>query len=225
MTAAAAEVIAWRAGPWLARYVPVDRQELWAVIEDARADASGGADVVAARAASLLAPLSAEQIVAAAQLLWNLMADSYRGDLWAAAYLINGGASDDGFEYFRGWLIAQGREAFNSAVADPDSLATLPAVQAAAAKGEVLEGEPVLGIAWDAYLTATGQRLPPGSFTISYPPISFGWDFDDDTAMRARLPRLARLFMGPSQLRRTRGQTSREQNHPGDIDDLLVQRT
>jgi hypothetical protein len=109
------------------------------------------------------------------------------------------GASDDGFEYFRGWLIAQGREAFDSAVADPDSLAALPAVQAAAAQGEELESEPVLGIAWDAYLTVTGQSLPAGSFTISYPPISFGWDFDDDAAMRARLPRLAGLFMDPGQ--------------------------
>jgi hypothetical protein len=40
------------------------------------------------------------------------MADSYQGDLRAAAYLINGGASDDGFEYFRGRLITQGREVY-----------------------------------------------------------------------------------------------------------------
>jgi hypothetical protein len=199
MTAVAAGVVACRAGARLARCVPVDMQDFWAVIEDARAGAPGGADVVAARAAGLLAALPAEQIVAAAQLLWDLMADSYRGDLWAAAYLINGGASDDGFEYFRGWLIAQGREAFDSAVADPDSLAALPVVQAAAAQGEELECEPVLGIAWDACLTATGERLPAGSFTISYPPVSFGWDFDDEAAMRARLPRLARLFMDPGQ--------------------------
>ncbi|MFL6076856.1 MAG: DUF4240 domain-containing protein [Mycobacteriales bacterium] len=37
------------------------------------------------------------------------MAESYQGDLWGAAYLINGGASDDGFDYFRGWLIARTR--------------------------------------------------------------------------------------------------------------------
>jgi hypothetical protein len=87
----------------------VNKQEFWAVIEQARADAdSSDAEAIAARAAELLAVLPPEQIAAAAQPLWDLMADSYRGDLWAAAYLINGGASDDGFEYFRGWLYYPG---------------------------------------------------------------------------------------------------------------------
>jgi hypothetical protein len=31
-------------------------------------------------------------------------------DQWGAAYLANGGCSDDGFDYFRGWLIGQGRK-------------------------------------------------------------------------------------------------------------------
>lgn len=96
----------------------VNRQEFWDVIEQARADVgSAAADAVAARATEVLALLPPAQIAAAAQPLWDLMADSYRGDLWAAAYLINGGASDDGFEYFRGWLITQGREVFERAVA------------------------------------------------------------------------------------------------------------
>ena len=43
--------------------------------------------------------------------------------LWGAAYLINGGASTDGFEYFRSWLISMGRNVFTAAVLDPDSLA------------------------------------------------------------------------------------------------------
>jgi hypothetical protein len=121
--------------------VPVDRQSLWAVIEDARAQASGDADAVATQAVEILRGRSREEIVGAAQPLWDLMADSYRCDLWAAAYLINGGASDDGFEYFRGRLIAEGREVFERAVADPDSLADVPAVRTAAAEEEELECE------------------------------------------------------------------------------------
>jgi len=50
------------------------------------------------------------------------MADSYRVDLWGAAYLINGGCSDDAFEYFRGWLIVQGRGTYERIVADPPIL-------------------------------------------------------------------------------------------------------
>lgn len=44
-------------------------------------------------------------------------------DLWAAAFVMNGGCSDDGFLYFRLWLVAQGREVFEEAVRNPDSLA------------------------------------------------------------------------------------------------------
>jgi hypothetical protein len=50
---------------------------------------------------------------------------AYTWKLWGAAYVINGGASDDGFEYFQRWLISKGREIFNAAVSDPDSLADI----------------------------------------------------------------------------------------------------
>jgi hypothetical protein len=57
----------------------VNRQEFWDVIEQARADAgSAAADAVAARATEVLALLPPAQIAAAAQPLWDLMADSYR---------------------------------------------------------------------------------------------------------------------------------------------------
>jgi hypothetical protein len=57
-----------------------------------------------------------------------------------------------------------------------------------------LWGEEVLGIVWNAHLAATGQQLPPDAFTIDYPTIDVGWDFDDHTATRA-LPRLSRLYL------------------------------
>jgi hypothetical protein len=56
---------------------------------------------------------------------------SYRWDLWGVAYLINGGCSDDGFRYFRDWLISEGRSVFESAISNPNSLAELPTVSLA----------------------------------------------------------------------------------------------
>ena len=53
---------------------------------------------------------------------------AYRQELWGAAYLINGGCSDDGFVYFLGWLIAQGRDVYQAALPDPDSLVSHPSV-------------------------------------------------------------------------------------------------
>lgn len=46
--------------------------------------------------------------------------------LYGAAVLINGGVSDDRFDYFKNWLILQGRDVYHKAVADPDTLADIP---------------------------------------------------------------------------------------------------
>ena len=51
------------------------------------------------------------------------MDEAYRWDLWAAAYVIGGGCSDDGFIDFRATLISHGRETFEKAKEDPDTLA------------------------------------------------------------------------------------------------------
>ena len=89
------------------------------------------------------------------------MADSYRSSLWAAAYVINAGCSDDGFGYFRGWLMFQGRETFGQAVADPDSLADLAAVRLAIANQAIAECESALY----TLRGRTGQRPATRSLT------------------------------------------------------------
>jgi hypothetical protein len=59
------------------------------------------------------------------------IAESYRWDLWGAAYVMNGGCSDDGFRYFRDWLISEGRDVFEAALREPESLADVPKVELA----------------------------------------------------------------------------------------------
>jgi hypothetical protein len=176
----------------------VDADTFWKLIADARASVADPSDseAVAAAATSLLAARPPAEIVAAQQVLWDLMAESYRNPLWAAAYLINGGCSDDGFDYFRGWLLTQGEDTYNSVLASPDSLATLPAVVAAAESGTEFECEAALSIAWDAHIKATGMRLPQDAFTIRYPDLDPDWDFefDDEAEMARRLPRLSALY-------------------------------
>ncbi|MEV0567096.1 DUF4240 domain-containing protein [Dactylosporangium sp. NPDC050588] len=173
--------------------------DVWRLISAARADLGGSpsSDDVAAAVVRLLRSWPAADIAAFEQPFDELVAVSYRAGLWAAAYVINGGASDDGFEYFRGWLIAQGRETFERALADPDSLATHPAVVAAAAECDGLECEDVLAVVWQAYRDRTGgEELPARAFTIRYPDLDPDWefDFDDEAEMRRRLPRLMALY-------------------------------
>ncbi|MFI5608773.1 DUF4240 domain-containing protein [Amycolatopsis sp. NPDC051903] len=158
----------------------------WQLIDSART--SGGS------AAELLAGRPRDEIVAAQRTLDELLATSHRSTLWAAAHLVNGGCSDDGFDYFRGWLLTQGRTAFEAAVADPDSLADVAAVRAAAADGAELECEDVLYLATTAHLTATGEPLPAGGLLTRLPPLEPDFDVEDPDEVRERLPRLSELF-------------------------------
>jgi hypothetical protein len=170
----------------------MDRNAFWGLIDEARSRAADDHAVPAA-ATALLAVRPREDILAFQQILWDLMAESYRDPLWGAAYQINGGCSDDGFDYFRAWLIGQGRAAYEGAVADPDSLATLPVVQAAAEQFMELDQEDVLSIAWNAYRTAFGEAIPQ-EWSVRYPKLEGGWDFDDRAETRRRLPRLTALY-------------------------------
>lgn len=123
----------------------------------------------------------------------ELMDAANRIDLWGAAYLINGGCSDDGFHDFRAWLIGRGRHVYEAAVRNPDTLA------------DVLDGEPVDGFGLEVaavrvYEERTGRDdfydrldreeagLPPP------PPEGDDWDFEDAIEMRRRFPRLSRLY-------------------------------
>ncbi|WFE61869.1 DUF4240 domain-containing protein [Micromonospora sp. WMMD714] len=172
-------------------------EDFWQLIDQARSGAGGEADAVAARAVALLAERAPEDIVGYAHHQQRVLAASYRVDLWGAAYLINGGASDDGFEYFRGWLMTQGRAVFAAAVAAPDSLAELPRIRSAALSGEEFECEDMLAAPWDAYRKATATDLPAERDRVPVPDLNDFWDFDDEEEARRRLPKLAALFVEP----------------------------
>jgi uncharacterized protein DUF4240 len=171
--------------------------DFWAVIDRATADRPGSPDEVAKRAVADLGARDPDEIVAWGRHLDKVMAASAKEDLWAAAYLINGGCSEDGFDNFRGWLIAHGREVVAKAVQQPDSLAELPTVVAAAASGAVFEAEEVLSIAAKAYEQATGSELPPSDVTVTRPDPAELWDFDNEDEMARRLPELSALFLAP----------------------------
>lgn len=153
---------------------------------------------IAEQATALLAGYAPRDILDAERVLQELMAASDRAPLWTAARVISGGGPcfDEGFDYFRGWLIAQGREVFEGAVADADRLAELPEIRASAPEEIEPDGEEILGIARDAYERATGAELPESAFTLNRPAVGPDLDFDDRERMTALLPRLTALYPG-----------------------------
>jgi hypothetical protein len=172
--------------------------DFWAVIDRATVDRPASPAEVAERAVADLASRDPEEIVAWGRHLDKVLAASGTEDLWAAAYLINGGCSEEGFDSFRGWLVAHGRAAVAGAVRSPDVLAEMPAVRAAADTGAVFEAEEVLTIADRAYEKATGEPPPPvADRPRTRPEAADLWDFDNEEEMHRRLPRLAALFLEP----------------------------
>jgi hypothetical protein len=176
----------------------VDTEQFRELIKDARRRQVPGAtdgQAVAARASALLSAYPLGEIVASGPVLRKLLAESYRAPLWAAAYMINGGCSNDGFDDFRGWLIVQGREVSERIVTDPDALAGLPVIRAERPGAERFECEHTLYIVSMEYWQTTGEDYPDCVCTIRDPSLDPGWDceFSDRTEMRRRLPRLAAL--------------------------------
>ncbi|MGI5215627.1 DUF4240 domain-containing protein [Plantactinospora sp. CA-290183] len=171
--------------------------EFWALMDAARAGADGTAAAVAQRVVAELSRRDATEIVGFDRHLDRVLTASHREDLWGAAYLINGGCSDDGFDHFRGWLITQGRTVFARAVAEPDSLAELPVVRRAAETGAEFEAGEMLSVAEKAYHRVTGEDLPAAADPAPLPQVGDFWDFDDEEEARRRLPRLAGLFLEP----------------------------
>lgn len=114
----------WRPTPGSFTMTPMTEDRFWALIGTTTAFAGHPQRQLSALRETL-EKLSAEDVAAFDLAFDQQMNRAYSWDLWGAAYLVNGGASDDGFEYFRRWLIAQGREVFQKVLADPDSLADI----------------------------------------------------------------------------------------------------
>lgn len=105
--------------------------QFWQFIDAAKTKAGPDTEARVDALQSVLSGLSPADLQAFQDHYDQQIRASYRWDLWAAAYIINGGCSDDGFRYFRDWLISEGRSVFESALKSPDSLADLPHIDPA----------------------------------------------------------------------------------------------
>jgi len=170
---------------------PMSDDRFWALIEPTTAFENNPERQIASLH-SALANLPIDEIEGFEVVFREQMTRSYSWDLWGATYVVHGGASDDGFEYFRCWLISKGRRIFEKVLADPDRLAD---VLAAKVEG-VLEFEEFAYVArkvWGEKVGRPGHQMPNVANTI-YPGPS-GTKFDDGAAdLAKRYPKLWRRF-------------------------------
>jgi Protein of unknown function (DUF4240) len=101
----------------------VNQDGFWAIVERVHLASKGDMDAKCKLLETELRKLSADEVLSFDEYFSRNYHRAYAWDLWDAAYIICGGCSDDGFMDFRSTLISMGREVFERALEDPESLA------------------------------------------------------------------------------------------------------
>lgn len=127
----------------------------------------------------------------------KLLTDSYTSEMWCAGYIMNGGCSDDGFEYFRNWVISRGKETYYKATKNPDQLIT-----ETTSSPKIYEFEGFWYVALNAFKYKTGKELYDyidyekfKTTEGNYPTIKFNWKEEDPESMKKICPKLYGKFM------------------------------
>jgi hypothetical protein len=168
----------------------MDTSHFWRLIEQAKTVSGGDCDEQIDALTSSLLELPAEEIEEFEIIFYRFHAQAYRNDVWAAAYIMNGGCSDDCFLDFRSWLIGQGEASYTAALRDPESLVSVvESIHERTRAGVPFYGYECQHLAYVAdvaYEQKTGQRMPARSGSM---PELIGEDWDDDD-LPAMYPRL-----------------------------------
>ena len=122
----------------------------------------------------------------------KLLYDTYNSEMWCAVYLMNGGCSDDMFEYFRNWVISRGKETYYNAKQNPDNL-----ISEVVENAEFYEFESFWYVALEAFRQKTGKDLYDyidyDNFKTSeghYPQFEFTWKEENPESMKKICPKL-----------------------------------
>ncbi len=161
-------------------------EQFWKLIAKSKRGAED-CDEQAERLTELLKKLPPEEIRDFDKSFRRRLREAYRWDLWAVAYIVNGGSSDDGFEYFRCWLIGQGQKAFETVLASPSKIGKW------IEEDEEAEGESLLYAAGEAYEGVTGDAIlidSPDTTSLEEP---LGEEWEEDE-LPYLFPRLWKRF-------------------------------
>ncbi|MEU0290401.1 DUF4240 domain-containing protein [Streptomyces sp. NPDC005908] len=170
----------------------MDETEFWELVDIAREDAEGDPEEQADLLVERLVLRDPEAVLDFARHFEARYHRAYRWDLWGAAWVLLDGAGDDAFDFFRCWLIGQGREVFEGALHDPDELADLLGDFDEEIDGD---GEDLGYAADEAYEQLTGTvapdlGLPPAPVEPEGTPL----DFENEALLAERYPRLWERF-------------------------------
>ena len=176
----------------------MDEEQFWAIVQTAVDEAGNDEDEYLEVVKRELSKLSLKEMIGFRLRTDKLLYDSYTSEMWCAGYLMNGGCSDDGFEYFRLWVISRGRKVYEAAMANPDNLIDYIDDDA---EMDFFEFELFWYAALEAFEEAVDAELydyvDDDNFKTcegNYPNFEFNWEEDDPESMQKLCPRLFEKF-------------------------------
>ena len=176
----------------------MDEEQFWAIVQTAVDEAGNDEDEYLEVAKRELSKLSLKEMIGLRLRTDKLLYDSYTSEMWCAGYLMNGGCSDDGFEYFRLWVISRGRKVYEAAMANPDNLIDYIGDDD---EMDFFEFESFWYVALEAFEEAVDAELydyvDDDNFKTcegNYPNFEFNWEEDEPESMQKLCPRLFEKF-------------------------------
>lgn len=163
----------------------METDRFWQIIEVSKSKSNGDYEKQQNELEKELLKLSGIEILEFDNKFRTLRGEIYSWDFWAAAYIINGGCSDDSFSDFRGWLIGQGKTIYNSAINDIETLSILKETNNG-------DWEGLSYVPTDAYKKKTGRDIPEGiqeNFEIS----GEEWK-ENENELKSKFPKLWKQF-------------------------------
>ena len=101
------------------------RDEFWNLIAESKVQAGQNVDAQYDYLEEKLTAMGSEEALRFHGICYAYTDAAVKYGLWDAASCMLGGCSDDMFMDFRGWLVAQGKEVYMQALANPDSMASV----------------------------------------------------------------------------------------------------
>ena len=163
----------------------MDEDKFWNIIEISKSNSLGDYEKQQSELKKELEKLNVIEVLEFDNKFRKLRGDIYNWDFWAAAYIINGGCSDDSFADFRGWLIGQGKSTFQNAQNNIENLTKIE---------ETNDGdwEGLSYVATEVYRKKTGNDIPQGiaeNFEIT----GEEWE-EDELELENKYPKLWQKF-------------------------------
>lgn len=174
----------------------LDEETYWTIIEKSLKETKNQEDQELFLT-STLEQLSPKEMIGFRLRTDKLLFDSYTSNLWCANFVISNGKADEGFDYFRCWLISRGKEAYYKTMENPDYLVNLVENEP-----KIYDFEGFWYVAVEAFKNMTNKDLQAyidyenfKTTDENYPLLEFNWNVDDPKTMEKVCPVLFKKFM------------------------------